>query len=223
MSIYYFEKYSHFYPFRDTDGLDYTMCTISVWEQVRMYCVRKSSMPRSFFDCGAAVGYLVREADMLGLRASGIDIRRYPPVPETEKYFTSGQIQIKSILDAAPVTADLAYCNGTLTYLNEVTLPIALKKFQNVGMLIAVHNTTEDVQAAFKTGEPIVHREPRLIRSNDWWMNIFRNNGFRVDFDSENKCFCARPIKDDAASKYQGFVSATRLGGGFIRAFSRGV
>jgi len=196
MSSYYLRKYPFFYPFMDSDGSSALMCTIDVPTLVKLYTARMAATPQSFFDCGAAVGFMVDMASRMGMRARGIDIRKYPtvqPMGDFTPYFTSGLIKIESILDAAPVRADLAYCNGTLTYLNETTLPLALSKFRGVGMLVAIHNTDEDLVAAAAMGDPIKHSEPRLIRSNAWWMNAFCKNGFDVDFDTKYGCFCARP------------------------------
>lgn len=204
MSSYYFKKYSFNYPFFENDGSFALMCTIPVGALVRMYKARIGRAPESFFDCGAAIGYLVAMADKMGLRARGIDVRRYtggqerlyninPLYRHCGEMFRRGYIKIESILDAAPVTADLAYCNGTLTYMNEVTLPLVLDKFRNTKMLVAIHNTSEDVAAAKAMGDPIVHHGPRLIRSKDWWMSKFRANGFAVDWDDDNGCFCVRP------------------------------
>lgn len=215
MSGYYLQKYPLHYPFYENDGTPYLMCTIPVKALVDMYRARLGYNPKSFFDCGAAIGYMVCVADKMGMRAHGIDVRRYTyPQPMGEmfrSYFDSGQIKIQSILDAAPVTDDLAYCNGTLTYMNETTLPLALKKFQNVKLLIAIHNTNEDLVAAAAMGDPIVHREPRLIRSNAWWMDAFRKNGFDVDFDSKYGCFCARPTFGLSVSRVYGGVLSPRF------------
>lgn len=190
------------YPFVEDDGTQMVMCTIDVPTLVNIYEQRKGTLPRSFFDCGAAIGFLVVMADKMGLRARGIDVRRYsanhPFADLTEPYFANGHIKIQSILDAPVIDADLAYCNGTLTYLNEFTLPLALRKFKNVGMLIAIHNTTEDIQAAKDMGDPIVHTEPRLIRSNQWWLDTFHKNGFDADLDMKNNCFCVCPQKKRA-------------------------
>ena len=65
-------------------------------------------------------------------------------------------------------------------------------------MLIAIHNTTEDIQAAKDMGDPIVHTEPRLIRSNQWWLDTFHKNGFDADLDMKNNCFCVCPQKKRA-------------------------
>lgn len=215
MSRYYLKKYSFTYPFYENDGTPYVMCTLPISSLIDMYLARLGQMPKSFFDCGAAIGYMVYAADKMGMRARGIDVRRYTfPQPMGEMfrpYFTSGQIKIQSILDTAPVTEDLAYCNGTLTYMNETTLPMALRKFQNVNLLIAIHNTDEDLIAAKEMGDPITHSEPRLIRSKSWWMDTFRKNGFNVDFDSRYGCFCARPIFGRSASMGYGGVWSSQF------------
>lgn len=77
----------------------------------------------------------------MGLQAQGIDVKKYAPQnPQQEKY-----IQITSILDYnKKIEADIVFCNGTLTYLNESDLDSALQKFRSAKMVIAIHNTTED-------------------------------------------------------------------------------
>ncbi len=191
------------------------MCTIPVEAQVEMYRRRFGREPRSYFDCGAATGVMVAMASRMGLQATGIDVRRYNPNHDlaylTEPYFARGQIKICSILDAMPVRADLAYCNGTLTYMNEVTLPLALSKFSNVDMLIAIHNTTEDIVAAREMGDPIVHSEPRLIRARQWWLNAFRQNGFSVRYNNQYNCFCAVPEKMNERDRLIDDLTAKRI------------
>ncbi len=195
--FYYDIKYPYLnYPFVESDGSGWWMYSVPVARLAEMYAARLGKNPRSFFDCGAATGELVRQAVEMGMTARGVDIRQYPIRNQIQRqFFSRGQIRIKSILDCRPVQADLAYCNGTLTYMNEDTLPRALSRFKNVRMLIAIHNTTEDVVAACAMGDRLSYREPRLIRSNDWWMRAFRENGFNVDFDEKYNCFCAIPYK----------------------------
>lgn len=194
---YYDIKYPYLnYPFRDENGDGWFMYSVPVARLVEMYSRRIGSRPASFFDCGAAVGELVRQADDMGIRASGIDIKKYPLFGRhvgNEKYFVDGRIQIKSILDCAPINADLAYCNGTLTYMNVKTLPVALSRFHDVKMLIAIHNTSEDIAAAAADGWELLHGEPRLVRPKQWWMRTFAKNGFTVDYDDKYGCFCAIP------------------------------
>lgn len=195
MKHYYYQKYPYLnYPFLDEEGDAWMMFSIPAYRLARMYESRIGRAPKSFFDCGAATGEILRQAEDMGIQASGIDIKQYQ-IPVRNAYlFKSGQIQIRSILDCAPVKADLAYCNGTLTYMNTHTLPLALEKFKNVGMLITIHNTTEDVIAARKQGDELLYCcEPRLIKPRDWWMETFDKNGFMVDFDNEHQCFCAIP------------------------------
>jgi len=168
--------------------------------------------PKSFFDCGAAIGMVVRLAFDYGMDARGIDIKKYPPQHQSysrvknqdklyavpisllQKLFDNGRIEIKSILDCEPIKADIAYCNGTLTYFDEQTLPIVLSKFQKVGMLCAIHNTTEDINAAKQMGETLgTCNEPRTIRPNDWWIKIFNNNGFDAKLCEKLRTFIAVP------------------------------
>lgn len=144
---YYDKKYPYFnYPFCETDGSAWLMYSIPVIELVNIYKSYYHRKPNSFFDCGAAIGELVRQADNLGLDAHGIDVKKYPLAmhlfKKYEKYFDSQRIQIKNILDCEPIKSDIAYCNGTLTYMNEQNLPLVLNKFKNVGILIAIHNNT---------------------------------------------------------------------------------
>ncbi len=196
---YYDKKYPYLhYPFKDIDGSSWFMFSVPVNILAQLYQSEFGKMPKSFFDCGAAVGELIQQAESMGIKANGIDIKKYPidkfpSMRKYEKFFQSGQIQIKSILESEPVIADIAYCNGTLTYMNEETLPLALKKFKNVGMLIAIHNTTEDIIAAREMGEELLHNEPRLIRSNQWWLDTFDKNGFRTKLNTKYNTFCAIP------------------------------
>ena len=193
---YYYKKYPYLnYKLRDWTGFSAVMFSIPVARLVKMYEARMGHGPQSFFDCGAATGELVRQADELGLDVGGIEIKKYPIIPKcNKKYFSSGQIKIGSILNSPSVVADLAYCNGTLTYMNEQTLPLVLEKFNTVDMLIAIHNTSEDVLAAARRGDRLVHfGEDRLIRPHQWWMNMFKEMGFIVDYDKEHGCYCVMP------------------------------
>ena len=196
---YYDIKYPYLsYPFRDVDGTSWYMFSIPVSILADVYKSYYGKMPRSFFDCGAAIGELIRQAEKLNICAAGIDIKKYPVekfafMQKYVPYFTSGKIQIKSILDCDPIQADLAYCNGTLTYLTEETLPRALEKFRGVRMLTAIHNTTEDVTAARALGEKLVRNEPRLIKPNQWWIDTFRKNGFNAVLNEKYNLFCAIP------------------------------
>ena len=113
---------------------------------------------------------------------------------ELSDLFDSGRIQIKSIMDCKPITADLAYCNGTLTYFTEQQLPRVLKKFRNCKMLCAIHNTTEDVNAAREMGyELTTCNRPRLIQPRDWWIETLSKNGFDTEYNPYLRCFHAIP------------------------------
>lgn len=191
---YYFKKYPYCNYHFITPKLELaTMFTVPVSAQVEMYQARLGAMPKSFFDCGCATGELIKQASNLGLDARGIDIQKYPMTRENFIYVQSGRMQYKSILDCEPVEADLAFANGTLTYFTEQTLPLALSRFKNVRMLIAIHNTTEDFRAAQKQNQQLLHNGPRLIKTNAWWMNRFSRAGFNVEWDKKYGCFCAIP------------------------------
>ncbi len=152
-------------------------------------------MPKTFFDCGAATGEIVCRAKQMGMDASGIDIREYPYQNEQlARLFAKKKIEIKSILDVPTVRADLTYCNGTLTYFTESDLPHVLQKFADTKMLIAIHNTTEDIVVARANGWNLVTaNKPRLIKPRDWWLNTFDKNGFDSEYDRKLQCFCAIP------------------------------
>ncbi|MDR0741774.1 MAG: hypothetical protein LBF28_03300 [Rickettsiales bacterium] len=169
------------------------MFSIPVLYLAAMYRARLGHSPKSFFDCGCAAGELVRQADEAGLDSQGIDVKLYPVPIANLKYFLDGRIKIKSILDCCGIKADLAYANGTLTYLSEETLPAALSKFFGANMLVAIHNTAEDIAAAKNQGDELLHDEPRLIKPREWWMKTLRENGFDADFDKKYGCFCAIP------------------------------
>lgn len=191
---YYDIKYPYLnYPFHDADGSCWIMYSIPAVALVQLYRKYVGGRPDSLFDCGCATGEIIRQADEMGICATGIDIKQYGMDERCKRFFELGRIQMRSILDYDIVRADLAYCNGTLTYMTRETLPLALEKFKRVGLLVAIHNTTEDIRAADKMGWKLLHGEPRLIRSKRWWMDTLRKNGFDVKYDTEYQCFCAIP------------------------------
>ncbi|MCM1294382.1 MAG: hypothetical protein NC311_02370 [Muribaculaceae bacterium] len=191
---YYDIKYPYLnYPFCTVDGEKWIMYSIPMVGLVQLYRRYVGGRPYSFFDCGCATGELVRQAEEMGICATGIDVKQYGMDERCKRFFDSGRIQMRSILDYDIVDADLAYCNGTLTYMTRDTLPLALEKFKRVKMLVAIHNTTEDMRAADKMGWKLLHGEPRLIRGRRWWLETFRQNGFDVKYDAEYRCFCAIP------------------------------
>lgn len=211
MKCYYEIKYPYLnYYYKDTDG-GYIMFSVPPSMLAEKYKKYFNQEPKTFFDCGAATGVIVQMAFEYGMNAHGIDVRKYPEqyqprvcLPNNKTYiipgyklrelFDNNHIEIKSILDCAPIKADIAYCNGVLTYFDEKTLPNVLSKFKNVDMLCAIHNTTEDVEAAKKTGEILsTCNEPRNIKPNDWWIKTFNNNGFNVELDEKLHTFFAIP------------------------------
>lgn len=190
---YYYKKYPFLhYNYRDYDGR-WTMFSVPPSMLAEVFKERFGYAPKTFFDCGAATGEIVYRARQLGMDARGIDIREYPSQGEhLARLFAEKKIEIKSILDVPPIKSDLAYCNGTLYYLTEQELPRALQKFRDCKMLFAIHNTTEDIEAAEKMGWDL-YKEDRLIKSINWWVNTFKENGFDVDYIRKINCFCAMP------------------------------
>ncbi len=195
MMLHYYDiKYPYLnYPFCDADGSRWIMYSIPAVALVHLYRKYVGGRPDSLFDCGCATGEIIRQAEELGVCATGIDVKQYWMDEHYQRLLKYGRIQMQSILDYDIVQADLAYCNGTLTYMTRETLPLALEKFKRVKMLVAIHNTTEDMRAADKMGWKLLHGEPRLIRSQRWWMDVFRQNGFDVKYDKTYQCFCAMP------------------------------
>lgn len=195
MSHYYYQKYPYLhYNYRDTDGL-WVMFSIPPKMLAAEFQNVFGVAPKTFFDCGAATGVIVYKAQILGMDARGIDIKKYPfQFSYLEELFESGKIQIKSILDCEPVHADLAYCNGTLTYFTEHELPRVLAKFRECRMLCAIHNTAEDVDVARKNGDELTTcNKPRLIRPRQWWMETFEKNGFAPHYNDALRCFMVTP------------------------------
>ncbi len=197
-SDYYDIKYPHKkYRFSlNCDAYSYTMFSVPIEIQANMYKKRMGEMPETFFDFGCATGEIMLDAEIYGLEVSGVDIKKYPHIPEMNQHlFDNGNIQIKNILDYGAVDYDLVFSNGSLIYLTETELDTVLKKFNDSQMLIAIHNTVEDIMAAREFGTPIGIRGKRIIESNDWWLDKFNSSGFVADYDTKYGCFCARSIK----------------------------
>ncbi|MBO7042470.1 MAG: hypothetical protein J6W08_01225 [Alphaproteobacteria bacterium] len=192
---YYYQKYPYLnYNFRDTDGL-YRMFSIPPKMLAAEFENTFSYRPKTFFDCGAATGVIVWLALRAGMDARGIDIKKYPyQFSCYDELFRNGNIQIKSILDCEPIVADIVFCNGTLTYFSEKELPKVLDKFRNSKMICAIHNTTEDVEAATANGDELTTcNKTRLIKPQNWWMDTFTKKGFNTKYAEHIRCFCAVP------------------------------
>ena len=183
---YYQEKYPHLnYYFKLPGGSSAIMYSIPANMLVGMYKARMGTAPESFFDCGAASGELLNQAEKLGMKAKGIDILKYPGA--------KGNVEIVHLLKYEKIIdADMAYCNGTLTYFNEENIGDALTKLGEAKMLIAIHNTAEDVEKSLKRyADDLTHGKPRLIKPQNWWMSRLTDAGFSVDYDDVCGCFCA--------------------------------
>lgn len=189
---YYDKKYTFSYPVPDWTGY-WKFYTLPVKTLSTIYENETGKKPTSFFDCGCATGELLKQAEKMGMRVHGIDVKKYP------SFFKKNHphIEIISILDyQKPINYDIVYCNGTLTYLTEETLNIALDKFKTAQMVIAIHNTTEDDEKAGGTDYRSPSDEkPRLIKSQNWWVNRFNQAGFNAKYDPKTDCFIARPCE----------------------------
>ena len=195
---YYNKKYPYLnYGYIDTDGI-YTMFSIPPEILMCEYIKTFKEKPKTFFDCGAATGFIVFLAQKLGMDAQGIDIKKYPrQSDELEELFTNGKIQIKSILDCEPIKSDIVFCNGTFTYFTEKELSQVLNKFNKSKMIFAVHNTTEDTIAALANGNKLTScNKTRLIKSQNWWTDTFKKNGFNTKYIDYIRCFCITPTHE---------------------------
>ena len=200
---YLFKKYGHTYRFLDYSDMEHnsgeiipsTMVTMPMPTLVDIYKQQYNIAPKTFLDCGAGFGYMLRWAKIMGIDAHGIDIRRYPFADYMyKKYYKNGRIKICNLLDAEPFTQDLAYANCVFSYLDKNSVDEAICKFKKVKMLVAIHHTTEDVVAAQKFGTPLkIDCQARLVQPNDWWVARFQKNGFDAVFDKKHSCFCAIP------------------------------
>lgn len=185
---YYFKKYPMNYSVKRNDGNQYLYFTIPVKTLVGIYKEKMGEEPKSFFDCGCAVGELLRQGEELGLSVHGIDVSSYPIHNKKQQ---EQNVEIVSILDyTKPINYDIAFCNGTLTYLDEKTIEVALGKLKASKLLIAIHNTTEDDQAAGCRLSTADGR--RLVKSQKWWLDKFKQVGFDAEYDLKSGCFLAR-------------------------------
>lgn len=218
MAHYYDKKY----PYLQYSYPDGIMCSVPPKLLAVLYENHYGERPKTFFDCGAATGIVIKLAMEYGMDANGVDIRNYHKDPwyanpwfgcshdwvkqcgkdkeyarsDLAKLVSDGRIQIKSILDCKPVKADLVYCNGILTYFDQATLPSVLAKFQNAKMVCAIHNTTEDYAIAEKMGQNLgTCQTLKTVQPNDWWIKTFAENGFDAKFNHWLRCFIATPQK----------------------------
>ncbi|MBQ9540395.1 MAG: hypothetical protein IJU89_03155 [Alphaproteobacteria bacterium] len=215
--MHYYDKKYPYLQYAYTDGV---MCSVPPKMLASVYKQHYGKKPKTFFDCGAAIGVVIKLAMDAGMNARGVDVRDYftaksfynplfsgwpfwieqgdtrKGVAKSDllKLRQDGRIQIKSILDCKPIKADLVYCNGILTYFDEATLPSVLAKFQNANMVCAIHNTIEDYAAAKQMGQELgTCQELKTVKPNDWWIKTFNQNGFDARFNHWLRCFVATP------------------------------
>ena len=215
--MHYYDKKYPYLQYEYTDGV---MCSVPPKMLASVYKQHYGKKPKTFFDCGAATGVIVKLAMDAGMNARGVDVLNYNEDPwYSDPWFGGGsfvqmkycgkrrgivkkdlmalaneRVKIKSILDCKPIKADLVYCNGMLTYFDEDTLNTVLTKFKNAKMVCAIHNTIEDYTAAAKMGcELGTCQELKTVKPNDWWIDKFNQNGFDAKFNHWLRCFVATP------------------------------
>lgn len=188
--IYYEIKCSYNYIAEDKAGDLWVVYTHPVKKIADIYKKEFKTEPLSFFDCGCGCGKLLVQAEEMGMKVQGIDIKEYCPLHPN--------IKIVSILEyEKPITQDLVYCNEVLSCLKEEELPVALNKFKNSKMVVAIHNTTDDDKKAGGTAYRQNARGPRLIKSQKWWIDCFNKNGFNAYFHKSSGCFVAKSRTHD--------------------------
>ena len=146
--------------------------------------------PTSFFDCGCADGRVLKQAENAGVtKTYGIDTVRFFN-PQNEN------IEIVSLQDFTPPPEkyDLLLCNGPLGYMGtEEEIYAGLQKLRFGKMVIAKHLSLEDVvriQQNFDKDFDVSHRQS-LLKSDEWWLNAFQENGFKAWIDKKRQCFVA--------------------------------
>ena len=201
--MHYYDKKYPYLQYSYPEGI---MCSVPPKLLAVLYKRHYGKKPKTFFDCGAATGVVIKLAMEYSMDARGVDVRDYNKDPwyinswfgchpvwvkqrdkrkeyavsDLAKLVTDGRIQIKSILDCKPIKADFV-----------------LAKFQNVNMLCAIHNTIEDYDAAKKMGQELgTCQELKTVKPNDWWIDKFNQNGFDAKFNHWLRCFVATPSKE---------------------------
>lgn len=184
------------YPYSKPNGERGIMYTIPVEEMVKIYSTFNDTAPKTFFDCGAANGHILLEAEKMGISVSGVEKDKYYLKTQEQKDLVKqGKLQIMPIEKCAPIKADLAYCNGVLTYMDEVQLALTLSKFGNVNTLIVSHDTFDDILDAKTNDYHIPYQKNQNIKPIIWWIAYFQTNGFEALYDSKRFCFVLFPKK----------------------------
>ncbi len=146
--------------------------------------------PHSFFDCGCASGQLLVQAEKMGMRVNGIDIKEYEAIHPN--------VEVGSILEySKPIDHDLVYCNDVLTCVSEEEVPAVLDKFKRAKLLVAIHLTSEDDEKAGGSEYREKSKFHRLIKSQNWWLNCFDKNGFNAKFCDKTGFFVAKSRERD--------------------------
>ena len=187
---YYEIKCPYTYYSREKSGALWIIYTQPIKKIIELYQEELGQKPLSFFDCGCASGKLLVQAEKMGMRVNGIDIKEYKPIHPN--------VTIGSILDyQQPINHDLVYCNEVLTCVKEEEIPAVLDKFKNSKLVVAIHLTTEDDEKAGGTEYRANTVGPRVIKSQKWWLDCFNKNGFNAKFHEQSGLFLAKPRQRD--------------------------
>lgn len=181
MKFYKEHKYStHYYDF----GTCYTD-NYSMLESI--YIKEFNSKPASFFDVGCANGRIMNQAVLAGVKnVYGIDSWMF----ESDK---TANMQCTTIERFVPHGRyDLAWINGPLCHISDQDVHSALVKMHFAKMIIAKHATAEDVEYAKKHyNEDLLDFCGFNVRSEAWYLNAFKESGFKAKIDHKHKCFVA--------------------------------
>lgn len=192
---YYDLKYPVWYPYSKPNGERGIMYTIPVKELVKIYSKHTNHMPKTFFDCGAANGQLLLEAEKMGIAASGVEKEKYILASQAQRNLVKqGKLQIKPIEKCPPVKADLAYCNGVLTYMDTTQLALTMSKFANTDMVIVSLDTIDDALDAKEKDAILPVEKEQKLKPIIWWVAYFQAAGFDAGYNFEHQCFVLTPM-----------------------------
>lgn len=181
MKFYKEYKYSTYYHDLGTCYTD----NYSMMESI--YQKEFNSKPSSFFDVGCGDGRIMNQAVCAGVKkVYGIE----PFLLDSQKRRNIEHTIIEIFIPHGKY--DLAWVNGPLCYIEDQNFHESLVKLHFAKMVIAKHATAEDVEYAAK------HYNENLLdfcdfnpRSESWYLNAFKECGFKARIDHKHKCFVA--------------------------------
>jgi len=135
-----------------------TAYSVPVWALSEMYEARMGEKPKSFFDCGAATGKLMQQAEELCMKAYGIDIKYYPDLYGPDEPLDNIRVIdgvprfMPSCVYPIPVPAELANPpqkkNIEIVSILDYEKPIDVDLAHCTGMLVYFDEHTIDVVLA---------------------------------------------------------------------------